>query len=160
MKNIVLTRIDDRLIHGQIAVKWLSTIDANTIVIVDDRVKSDRLMSALLRSFCPKEYKLHIFTENEAIQYLKEDSDLEKIFLLTKNPKPIMNLIENGITFDEVFVGNMGSAPGRNNISKSIAVDNDEIECFMRIVDAGVKVYDQMLPSDEKIKIEDLINIK
>ena len=44
MKNIVLIRIDDRLIHGQVVTQWIKDTNGNRILIVDDKLVNDRMM--------------------------------------------------------------------------------------------------------------------
>ena len=36
MPNIVLTRIDNRLVHGQVATQWCGAIGANLILVAND----------------------------------------------------------------------------------------------------------------------------
>ena len=46
--NILLTRIDNRLVHGQVGVTWTSTIGANLLVVVDDVVANDDIQQKLM----------------------------------------------------------------------------------------------------------------
>ncbi len=39
--NILLTRIDNRLIHGQVATQWNGTIGANLILVANDAVANN-----------------------------------------------------------------------------------------------------------------------
>ena len=68
MKNIVLARIDERLIHGQVATQWLNLIAANTIVVADDKIPSDNFMTMILKAVCPRNCELHLLTAEEAAE--------------------------------------------------------------------------------------------
>ena len=46
--NILLTRIDNRLVHGQVGVTWTSTIGANLLIVVDDEVANDDIQQKLM----------------------------------------------------------------------------------------------------------------
>ena len=48
MPNILLGRIDNRLVHGQVGVTWTKTIGCNLIVVVDDEVATDKLQQDLM----------------------------------------------------------------------------------------------------------------
>ena len=53
MQNLVLTRIDDRLIHGQVMTAWIKNRKANQVVIVDDDVANDEYMIDVLEMAIP-----------------------------------------------------------------------------------------------------------
>ncbi len=53
MSEIVLTRIDDRLIHGQVMTAWVKKTRANQILIVDEEVAKDDFMSEILKMSAP-----------------------------------------------------------------------------------------------------------
>ena len=46
--NILLTRIDNRLVHGQVGVTWTSTLGANLLIVVDDDVAKDEIQPKLM----------------------------------------------------------------------------------------------------------------
>ena len=41
-------RIDNRLIHGQVAVTWMRRINADALVVVNDAVAKDRIQQMAL----------------------------------------------------------------------------------------------------------------
>ena len=49
MPNILLTRIDNRLVHGQVGVSWTATLGANLILVADDDVAKDSLQQRLMK---------------------------------------------------------------------------------------------------------------
>ncbi len=49
MPNILLTRIDNRLVHGQVGVSWTATLGANLILVADDGVAKDSLQQRLMK---------------------------------------------------------------------------------------------------------------
>ena len=53
MKNIVLTRIDDRLIHGQVVTAWIKQYPINKILIIDDELSQNRLMERIYKAAAP-----------------------------------------------------------------------------------------------------------
>ena len=63
MKNLVLTRIDDRLIHGQVMTSWIKNKGANQVVIVDDGTANDQYMIEVLEMAIPEEIAIGIFTK-------------------------------------------------------------------------------------------------
>ena len=94
MKNIVLARIDERLIHGQVATQWLNLIAANTIVVADDKIPSDNFMTMILKAVCPRNCELHLLTAEEAAEFLKGEPGTERVFVVTKGPEAMLKMIE------------------------------------------------------------------
>ena len=72
MLNIVLTRIDDRLIHGQVVTAWAKITKANRIIVVDDEVAMDEFMVKILKMAAPRSFKIGIHSGEKTIlsQYL------------------------------------------------------------------------------------------
>ena len=63
MKNIILARVDDRLIHGQITIGWLNKINVDTIVIVDEELSKNNFLSNMTKKAAPDKYKVEIFIQ-------------------------------------------------------------------------------------------------
>ena len=85
MKNLVLVRIDERLIHGQVMTQWCRIRHFNTIMIVDDATANDAFLKQVCVMAVPKDFVLLCQTADEAAAYLLGDSDKEEILLLVKN---------------------------------------------------------------------------
>lgn len=159
MKNILMTRIDERLIHGQVATSWLKLVPANTIVVVDDVSANTAFLSRILKAACPKDIDLKIFTNEQACEYLKGEQENEKIFMLAKTPGPILYLMKQGIEIKEVILGNMGGNPSRKRISRDVNASDEEIEQLKQIILMGTPVFAQMIPADTKVNFSKVLGI-
>ena len=85
MKNIVLIRIDDRLIHGQVVTQWIKDTNGNRILIVDDKLVNDRMMMRILKAAAPPGVKVEVMTVADAEKELKQDAvPGENIVILVK----------------------------------------------------------------------------
>ena len=62
MPNIVLTRIDNRLIHGQVATQWTSSVGANLLLVANDAVANDAMRQSLMKIACPAQANTSFFT--------------------------------------------------------------------------------------------------
>ena len=51
--NIVLARIDNRLIHGQVATQWNSYVGGNLILVANDEVASNKMRQNLMDMAAP-----------------------------------------------------------------------------------------------------------
>ena len=157
MKNIVFTRIDDRLIHGQVMTAWIQYTSATEVVVVDDGVAKDTFMSMIMKSSMPAKIKLTILGIQDACKYLKEDSKNEKIFILVKTPMVIVNLIENGVSIKSVGIGGMGAKPDRQQLYRNIAASEEERTFLKKLIDLGTNVFIQVITDDKPIDLGKVI---
>lgn len=157
MKNIVLTRIDDRLIHGQVMTSWLNYTGANKIMVIDDQVAEDLFMKNILKSAVPGNIGLGVFSVEKAIARLKKGFEGDKVIILVKFPKTILRLIEGGIVFNEINIGGMGASMGRSKFYKNIAASEEEKEILKKIIDTNCKVTIQIIAEDQKVDVGKLL---
>ena len=157
MKNVVLARIDERLIHGQVATQWLKMVNANTILVVDEKIPTDSFMTMVLQAVCPRNCKLHLLTPADAVTFLDGEPGTEKIFIVTKGPEAMLAMVEGGCQFKEVILGNMGGAPNRKAFNRNVSASESEAQCFKDIIAKGVPFYQQMVPTDSKVDVQSLL---
>lgn len=102
MLNIVLTRIDDRLIHGQVVTAWAKITKGNYIMVIDDEVAQDEFMISILKMAAPNSFKIGVYTIEEASKILQGEDTGERVILLMKRPETVLNLINNGVEIKEL----------------------------------------------------------
>ncbi len=153
MGEIVLARVDDRLIHGQVMTSWLNYLSANKIIIVDEIVAGDMLMMTVLKSVIPANIKLDVCSTADGIEALNNLGMNDKVILLVKFPEILEDLIDGGVPIKTINVGGMGSKPGRKTLYKWIAVSEEERECYKRLIVKGIDVGIQVIAEDKRLKI-------
>ena len=85
MENLLLVRVDDRLIHGQVMTAWMKTLRADEIIVVDDRVAKDDFMLFVLQNAAPKGVKVVALSEDDAVAKLQEGLKVPS-YILCKSP--------------------------------------------------------------------------
>ena len=157
MKNLVLVRIDERLIHGQVMTQWCRIRHFNTIMIVDDATANDAFLKQVCVMAVPKDFVPLCQTADEAAAYLLGDSDKEEILLLVKTPDTVERLVEKGVEVKELNAGGMGMRPGRVKLCRDIAATPAEQEVFKRLIAKGINVFVQRVPNDSAVQMEKLL---
>lgn len=158
MMEIVNVRVDDRLIHGQVAAVWSLTTKATRMMVVDDLVVKDAVNKEALKMACPSQCRLSILTVAKAAANLCAGKyEGERVFIVAKGPKTIRELYEAGFHMSQVNVGNMGGKQNTRMLKKAVSVTEKDIEDFCFLADKGVKVTAQMVPSDEAVDFMELI---
>jgi PTS system galactosamine-specific IIB component len=150
-ENILLTRIDNRLVHGQVGVTWTQTIGANLIIVADDQVVQDSLQQSLM-SVTAKSSNVGIrfFTLQHLADIIDRAAPQQKIFVVVRTPADARKLVELGMTLREVNVGNMHFAPGKHALTKKVYVDDKDMEDLKFIASSGSEVYCQDVPGEPK----------
>jgi mannose/fructose/sorbose-specific phosphotransferase system IIB component len=156
---IVLARIDDRLIHGQITVSWSKVSNPDIIAVVDDRVSSDEIQRSTLELAAPIGIQLIVLGISEGIKQLSpaSASSNKKVFLIVPTPEDILRLVEGGVEVRSINVGQMGFKQGKKQISKTVSVDKRDIDAFRKLRSMGIQLEQRQLPGDKKVELEKLL---
>ncbi|MEI5993827.1 PTS mannose/fructose/sorbose transporter subunit IIAB [Candidatus Enterococcus mansonii] len=150
--NIVNTRIDERLIHGQVAGIWSTSLDTQRIIVANDEAASDPLQKSSLRMAAPTSMRLSVLPVAQAAEnILSGKYGKQRLFLLFKNPTDVLRFIEAGGPIQTVNVGNMSYKEGAREVTKSIQVLESEEGVFDAISAKGINVTAQLVPNDPSI---------
>lgn len=159
MQNLVLTRIDDRLIHGQVMTKWLKETEAQNILIIDDATAKNDFMINVFEQAIPEDVGIGVFNKEDGVKFLSQPLEAPTL-ILVKVPETVEYLIDHGIDIKDVDLGGMGAKEGRTTLYQYISTSPEEDKCFKRLIDKGVNVYVQIVPQNEKEPIKTLIDKK
>lgn len=148
-ENIVNTRIDERLIHGQVAGIWSTSLSTQRIIVANDEAATDPLQKSSLRMAAPSSMRLSVLGVEAAAKNIQSGKyGKQRLFLLFKNPKDVLRFIEAQGPIKTVNVGNMSYKEGAREVTKSIQVLPEEEQIFETIASKGVTVTAQLIPND------------
>jgi PTS system mannose-specific IIB component len=152
-----LVRVDDRLIHGQVIAVWCRQQRFTRILVVDDDVAADPFMQEVLRLAAPPGLTVDVLSVQEAISELTTDTpDRKTTMVLMKSPRIAQQVYEGGVKYAALNIGGIGSAPGRRNIFKNIAVSDEEIAILKSLLQDGVKITLLTVPGEKSKDFSDL----
>ncbi|MBQ6335098.1 MAG: PTS sugar transporter subunit IIB [Erysipelotrichaceae bacterium] len=128
-------RIDNRLIHGQVAVTWMNSIGADKIIVCNDKVAADPIQKMAL-PMAARGNTVYVFSIDETIKYAQEHPD-ETMFVICKFPSDALAILESGLEVQDVNVGNAAPVQGTTYkmVTKSIAVTEDDAKCYRKIAE-------------------------
>ena len=151
MSEIVLTRIDDRLIHGQVMTAWVKKTRANQILIIDEEVAKDDFMSEILKMSAPSGIDIVVAGLEEAVTFLKtQEAENKRLIILVKAPVTIDALVEKGVAIDKLVVGGMGAKANRRVLYKNISASDEERATFKKLIDQGIPVVIHIIPDQKE----------
>jgi PTS system mannose-specific IIB component len=143
-------RIDNRLIHGQVAVAWVKKIGAGAIIIANDQTAQDPIQKMTL-PLAARGSRVLVFSIAETIQYEKDHPD-ETLFVIAKFPRDALAILQSGAKVQAVNVGNAAPLPGTDHVmvTKSIAVTKEDAEVYRQIAElSGGQLTSQIMPASE-----------
>nr|WP_162260859.1 PTS galactosamine transporter subunit IIB [Pediococcus inopinatus] len=156
--HIVLTRIDNRLVHGQVGVVWTSSIGANLLLVANDDTANDKLQQELMAATAESSgVGIRFWTIQKTIDNIHRAADRQKIFLVVRNPQDVLKLVQGGVPITQVNIGNMHFSEGKEQITKKVYMDQADKDALNAIADSGVDVFVQDVPEDRKQLLKEVI---
>lgn len=153
--NVLLTRIDNRLVHGQVGITWTKTLGANLIVVADDVAANDSVQQTLMSMTAKSSgVGIRFFTLDFTAEIIGNAAPEQKIFLIVRTPADARRLVELGVPIKELNVGNMHFSTGKRLVTKKVYVDDQDMEDLQYMAAQGVNVYCQDVPGDSIEKIQ------
>ncbi len=147
--SIVLTRIDNRLVHGQVLEAWIPFVHANCIVVANDELARTALRRVMMEASVPKSIRVVIGTVDEICRrFADRQFEQESVLLLFANSLDALTAHRRGIDFKELNLGNMHQGQGTYQLSCTIHLDQDDVENLRLLEDEGVEVVSRCVPAD------------
>ena len=147
MPNIVLTRIDNRLIHGQVATQWCGSVGANLLLVANDAVANDSFRQGLMKMAAPGYAQTRFFTIEKTCAIISKAADRQMIAIICETPQDVLRLVQGGVPIKKVNIGNMHMAEGKRQVATTVAVNDDDVAAFKALQDLGVELEIRMVPS-------------
>jgi len=155
---IGLARIDDRLIHGQVATRWTKETNVTRIIVVSDEVAADTVRKTLLTQVAPPGVTAHVVDVAKMIRvYNNPKYARERVMLLFTNPTDVERVVEGGVNIKSVNIGGMAFRQGKTQVNNAISVDSADIEAFRKLNARGIELEARKVSNDPKLKMMDLI---
>ena len=152
LAELVLSRIDNRLIHGQVLVKWTAQTRADSICIVDDDVAQDAMLIGLFNMAIPKGTTLEVLTAEEVAGFLSVQKG--RVLLIFKDVQHAETALNTGVPMKKLQVAGLGRREGRVQVYPTVYLSQPDAERLRKIEQKGVEVYFQALPEQPIVPLD------
>ncbi|MFV0552009.1 MAG: PTS sugar transporter subunit IIB [Anaerorhabdus sp.] len=144
---ILKIRIDDRLLHGQVAYSWKARLSYDAVVIADNQAANDELRKSTIKMCCPDGVKLAVREITKAQDLLKNEKlKAMKVFVICSNPKSAYELIQGLDEKPIINLGGMQNRAGAEFFSKAVYVTAEDLEYLDKINEMGYQMEVQEVP--------------
>ena len=154
---LVLVRIDDRLIHGQVVVGWGIQLKPDRIILCSDTIANSAWEKDIYQgagAAAPYPLTVSVLTIEETLQSLNNtENQKEKIILLVETLQEILELTKRGLTIEKINVGGMHYKQGKRRLASYIFVDDLDISAFKEISEMKIELEGREVPTGKRIDI-------
>jgi len=155
---IKLTRIDDRLVHGQVAFTWVPALGVNCLIVANDKVAKDEFMKMTLGLAKPAGTKLLVKSLHEAAEFLNDKkNDGLKILLIINSVKDASAIAAEVPEIRSINIGGLRLKDGAKLISKAVGLNEEDITMLRDLLSKGIELEIRQVPTDNKQMVESLI---
>ncbi|NHA36251.1 PTS mannose transporter subunit IIAB [Staphylococcus schleiferi] len=158
---IIGTRIDGRLIHGQVANLWATKLNISRFIVIDDEVAQSDIDKQALKLATPAGIKLSVLPIEKAANNIKNGKyNSQRVMIIAKRPDRFVELVHQGVAIETLNVGNMSQTDETRSITNSINITDEDIENFKKLEAQDVKIVSQMVPNDKAVDFFTLVKEK
>lgn len=158
--SILLARIDNRLIHGQVLEAWVPHVHADCIVVANDRVAEITFQRVLMEAAVPRGIRVVIGTVQEVADVLCSQALAgRRILLLFATSEDALAAHRHGVPFAELNLGNMHGGEGKTRLSCTISLDPKDVANLDVLEHEGIRIVVQCVPSDREQHWRKLIGL-
>jgi mannose/fructose/N-acetylgalactosamine-specific phosphotransferase system component IIB len=156
---IVLVRIDDRLIHGQVVEGWVNFLKATSLFVADDTVAANPLQRSIMELAAPQGIDVYISRVSEMCDRLRSSvSAAERAILLFSNPGDVVRALKAGLECKSLNVGGMHYTPGKRKLIDILAVNQTDLDALAAIAEAGVRIDVQAVPTQRATPLRKILD--
>lgn len=156
--DIRLVRIDDRLVHGQVATVWTRSTNVQRILVVSDTVAKDYLRKSLLIQAAPPGVTIHVIPVAKMIEVYRDARFKSiRVMILFTTPMDVVRVVQNEVAIQSVNIGGMSFSKGKRMITNAVAVDQQDIQAFTYLYERGIILEIRKVVTDNKVFLMDLL---
>lgn len=148
--------LDDRLIHGQVAISWTRFLDANVLLVINDQVVNDNTRKMALKMAVPPAVKYGFRSVEEGIKFLNgPDSQKYHIMALVSDPQDAARVALEVPGIQRLTVG--GVRKKAPIIADNLNLTGEDVQALLKVVDSGIPVGVMPTPAHKFANLETVL---
>lgn len=159
MANIIQTRVDARLIHGQASI-WMQSNGCNLVILADDEAASNEMQQTLMDTTVPEGVSSRYFTLQKTIDLIHKAAASQIIYIVVRNLKNLKTLIDGGVPITNVNLGNAHQTSQTTHYSSHINLTKEEENIVLELASQRITFDTRIMPNIEKGQIDLVSAIK
>ena len=145
--NIVMTRIDERLVHGP-GQLWIKSLGVNTVIVANDEAAADPMAQSLMKTVIPKEVAMRFYPVQKVIDIIYKANPAQTIFIIVKDCADALRLVAGNVPIQHINIGNIHNAEGKEKVTRSIFLGAEDKAALREMVEKyNIEFDTQTTPS-------------
>ncbi len=153
---IIMSRVDERLIHGQMALAWLKQYSVDVVIVIDDESAGDMLKTMLLQMAVSGTVECIVTKISEAKDRI-EEAHGKRVFLCAASPRVFLELLKQGVEIPHINIGGIYDKPGRVKYYTTVFLDEETKKDILELGKFPVKIEYRQVPRDNETDILSLL---
>ncbi|MDD3173703.1 MAG: PTS sugar transporter subunit IIB [Herbinix sp.] len=158
---IKVLRVDDRMLHGQVAVAWTNFFKVDTILIANDDLITDQTMQMAFKLATPPGITLSMKSLDGAVAVINNPKHAARsIMVITRNIEDaeyVCQCTENAVK--NILIGGLRSSAGKKQVDMNSYLDDSDMNLLTKLHDAGVSITMQADPTSKKLLYADVLRL-
>jgi mannose/fructose/N-acetylgalactosamine-specific phosphotransferase system component IIB len=150
--TVLLARVDERLIHGQVSVGWVPALDVERILVADDAAAADAWERDLLVSSGPPGAGVDVRRIDDAARELAEGVP-DRVLLLVRSPALALALLRAGAPLPALNLGGLHYRRGARRLLDYLYLTREDIDALRALAAGGVRLVARDLPGAREVDL-------
>lgn len=155
---VELLRIDERLLHGQVATTWVNAVGPEAILIANDESATNEMSKLALKMAKPSGCKLAIKTVQDAADLINNPKTNDiKIFVITRTIDDTLRLLKLTNQVKKINLGGVKKREGGKMVAASVFLNQEDIKNLKEIETQVEELEVRMVPSEPKTPLSKIL---
>ena len=154
--SIKWIRIDDRLIHGQVATSWLRHVNAQQVICISDAAANNPVQATVLKMAAP-DLSVHVFGVQQFVEIYKKTPIKKSTFMILGSTADALALKHGGVPIDYINYGGMRKRADRHSYAHDLSFSKEEEAALTDLIKEGVQIDYQIAAFDEPVSLESVL---
>jgi len=150
--KVALSRIDDRLIHGQVVYGWMPKIDANLIVVADAALVDDTAQQTIYELALPTGMEARFVHPRNLKAYLHHEQ--RPAVVLFRTPLAALEAYQEGFACPRINLGNLHFEPGKRSLRKTFCCNRQELSALRKLAENDIILEYQPAPDTKRVQLD------
>ena len=139
------------------ATTWIKKYEIEQVLVINDNLANDPIQKSVLEMTAPAGVRVLLFDVDKFTEVYKGNPIKRKTMLIYTNPEDVLRNLKGGVKIPYLNVGGMKHVLNKEKLTKAVAVDNKDMKDFKEILELGIYVEIQMIPSDKINNMKEFI---
>ncbi len=153
---ILLARVDNRLVHGQILSAWLPMLRVSALVVLDDEAARNTLVRSAMEIAIPPDVSFDVAPVAQSRDAVARIPASENTMILLRDVSDAVRAHDAGLQLPRLNLGNVHFSIGRILVTQSVYLSTDEIAQLEKLEASGVAVELKTLPRDHPMMLPEM----